>query len=330
MRYRSGTTRRGTYRDPGLKYPGPMYQGGPPPARPGRGGRVAAALAVLLLVAVVYLAARGAAAVQSAIHAGLAAVGAQASGTRLDVAGTAAGACVAYGPTGASKGRTIVLDPGHGGPDPGAMGHTPAGARVEEKQATLAVARLVESRLRSDGYRVVLSRTDDGLVANGLTGTSVDLAGERRDLQARVDCANAAWAAALLSIHFNGFESSAAGGTATFYDAARPFAAGNRALAQDVQSALVSALSLEDRGTLPDDELRTQTSGGDGAAYGHLFLLGPPRAGLVARPSAMPGALTEPLFVTQPSEAALVASDDGRQRVADAIASGLEAFLQKQ
>jgi N-acetylmuramoyl-L-alanine amidase len=329
MRYRSGATSRGPNPDPGLKYPGPMYQAGPPPAR-GRGGRVAAVLAVLLLVAIVYLAARGAAAVEHAIHAGLGAIGVQAAGTRLDVAGTAPGACVAYDPTGPSKGRTIVLDPGHGGPDPGAVGKTPAGAQVEEKQATLAVAQLVESRLRFDGYRVVLSRTDDSLVAGGLTGTSIDLAGERRDLQARVDCANAARAAALLSIHFNGFDSPAAGGTATFYDAARTFAAQNQALAQDVQSALVSTLGLQDRGTLPDDELTTQTSSGDGAAYGHLFMLGPARAGLVARPSAMPGALTEPLFVTEPSQAALASSDDGRQRIAGAITSGLEAFLRKQ
>jgi N-acetylmuramoyl-L-alanine amidase len=41
----------------------------------------------------------------------------------------------------------------------------------------------------------------------------------------------------------------------------------------------------------------------------------------------MPGALTEPLFVTAPSEAAIVTSADGRGRIAGALASGLEAFF---
>jgi N-acetylmuramoyl-L-alanine amidase len=41
----------------------------------------------------------------------------------------------------------------------------------------------------------------------------------------------------------------------------------------------------------------------------------------------MPGALTEPLFVTAPSEAAIVASQHGRQQIANALASGLEGFL---
>jgi N-acetylmuramoyl-L-alanine amidase len=41
----------------------------------------------------------------------------------------------------------------------------------------------------------------------------------------------------------------------------------------------------------------------------------------------MPGALTEPLFVTAPAEASLVASTQGRQHIADALASGLESFL---
>jgi N-acetylmuramoyl-L-alanine amidase len=236
---------------------------------------------------------------------------------------------MAFGPTGSSKNQTVFVDPGHGGADPGAMGMTSSGSQVEEKQATLAVGEALESRLTGDGYRVVLSRTQDTLVADGLSDSTLSVADEIRDLQARVDCANAAGAAALVSIHFNSFGDSSTGGSETFYDDVRPFAAQNQVLARDVQSALVRSLGLQNRGVTSDDQLNVPTTSGDGAAYGHLFLLGPPQAGLVTRASSMPGTLTEPLFVSEPTEADLVTSGSGQQQVADSIAGGVESFLQK-
>jgi len=89
----------------------------------------------------------------------------------------------------------------------------------------------------------------------------------------------------------------------------------------------VAALRLQDRGARPDDQLDVPTLTDAGASYGHLIQLGPPQPGLVSRASAMPGALTEPLFVTEPSEAALVVSAEGRERITGALASGLEGFL---
>jgi N-acetylmuramoyl-L-alanine amidase len=63
---------------------------------------------------------------------------------------------------------TIVLDPGHGGNDQGAVG--PAG--TFEKDVTLALARLIASNLKTD-FRVVLTRTDDyGLNIFKRTGTA--------------------------------------------------------------------------------------------------------------------------------------------------------------
>jgi N-acetylmuramoyl-L-alanine amidase len=248
-------------------------------------------------------------------------------GVKVAAPGTWPSACLEYAPTGASRKRTVLLDPGHGGPDPGASGQTPTGSPALEKEQTLAVAEALATRLRADGYAVVLSRTQDTTVASGLTGASLTIADERRDLQARVDCANAARADALLSIHFNGFSDPTAGGTETFYDNARPFAGQNLRLARSVQSALVAALRLQDRGALSDDQLDAPTLSDAGATYGHLVQLGPPQPGLVQRASAMPGALTEPLFVTAPREAAIVVTTDGRERIANALAAGIEGFL---
>jgi len=58
----------------------------------------------------------------------------------------------------------VVIDPGHGGKDPGAIG--PAG--TQEKAVTLATARLLAQQLRATGrYRVVLTRVDDRFVPLG-------------------------------------------------------------------------------------------------------------------------------------------------------------------
>jgi N-acetylmuramoyl-L-alanine amidase len=286
---------------------------------------VRALFPLLVVLALVFLAIRVAG--DPGVLSGLSAAAEPSGGVRVDAPGTASSACFAYAPTGPSKHHVIFIDPGHGGPDPGATGQTPSGAPVEEKVETLAVAQTLATRLRGDGYQVVLSRTEDTLVADGLNGPTISAADERRDLQARIDCANTAQAEAWLSIHFNGFEDPSAGGTETFYDSARPFAAQNLRLARSVQSALVRATGLQDRGAVSDDRLDAPTLSDAGAAYGHLIQLGPAQPGLVSRASAMPGALTEPLFVTEPSEAAMVASTDGSQRIAGALASGLESFL---
>jgi N-acetylmuramoyl-L-alanine amidase len=53
--------------------------------------------------------------------------------------------------------RTVVLDPGHGGRDPGAIGL----GGLEEKEVTLRLARALRARLRERGFRVVMTRDDD-------------------------------------------------------------------------------------------------------------------------------------------------------------------------
>src|SRR5258708_9881954 len=77
--------------------------------------------------------------------------------------GLEAGACVSLAPTRAGSGQTVFIDPGHGGMDPGVVGGT-SGRRVVAKHATLAAAARLSTLLREDGYRVVMSRTQDSAV----------------------------------------------------------------------------------------------------------------------------------------------------------------------
>jgi N-acetylmuramoyl-L-alanine amidase len=240
------------------------------------------------------------------------------------------GACMSLAPTHAGSGQTVFIDPGHGGLDPGVVGGTSA-HQVLEKDVALAVASRLSDLLRSAGYRVVMARTQDSTVIKLSSSDSVygslTASAEHRDLAARAACANAAGAAALISIHFDAFADPSVGGTETFYDPARTFAAANRKLATDLQSALVASLGTSDRGVWTDDQLAAPTLTSSGSSYNHLIELGPMSAGWVDAPSTMAGALVEPLFLTNSAEAGVAAAPSGQQAIAVALESGLVKFL---
>jgi N-acetylmuramoyl-L-alanine amidase len=240
------------------------------------------------------------------------------------------GACLSLAPTRAGSGQTVFIDPGHGGLDPGVVGGS-KGHQVLEKDVTLAVATRLSELLRAAGYRVVMARTQDTTVIK-LSDTdsvfgSLTASAEHRDLAARASCANAAGAAALLSIHFDAFADPTVGGTETWYDSARTFAQANRRLATDVQSALVAALGTSDRGVWTDDQLAAPTLTTSGSTYNHLIELGPLSAGWVDDPSQMAGALVEPLFLTKPGEAQIADDPAGQQAIAGALETGIVRFL---
>lgn len=64
--------------------------------------------------------------------------------------------------------------------------------------------------------------------------------------------------------------------------------------------------------------------------YGHLLLLGPAKAGYFSTPSQMPGALIEPLFLTDPFEGSIAAGAQGQHVIARAIAQAVSQYLAGQ
>jgi N-acetylmuramoyl-L-alanine amidase len=248
---------------------------------------------------------------------------------QVALAGLAPGACVSYSPNRARNGKTVFIDPGHGGLDPGVVG-TVGGRQVLEKDVALSVGTRLAELLRGGGYRVVMSRTADSSVTklgptDSVTG-AMTASAVHRDLISRAACANAAASSVLLSIHFNAFDDPAIGGAETFYDGARPFSGANKRFAEDLQSALVAGLGVADRGVWADDGVGTALTT-SGSVYDHLIELGPAATGWVDDPSQMPGALVEPMFLTNPDEARFAASTGGQQRIASALRTGLEKYF---
>jgi N-acetylmuramoyl-L-alanine amidase len=92
--------------------------------------------------------------------------------------------------------RRVVVDAGHGGHDPGAIGPR----RVREKDVTLAIARRVARRLRDRGFEVVLTRSDDRYLA----------------LEERTAIANTARGDLFVSIHANAHPQRRRSGVETY------------------------------------------------------------------------------------------------------------------
>jgi N-acetylmuramoyl-L-alanine amidase len=248
----------------------------------------------------------------------------------------AAGACMAMAPTGPDRHATVFLDAGHGGPDPGAAGFTTTGQAVDERDLTLPVVLDAASVLRAAGYRVVVSRLVDTAVASlgsgDLSATGeLSVQGEHADTEARVSCANLSGAKVLVSVHFNAFSDASAAGLLTTYDDSRPFSTANAQFAQlldtDVHAALGSAgWSVPDRGVQPDTTVGAPALTQEAHDYGHLLLLGPAAPGWLEHPTTMPGALVEPLFLTDPTEASVAADPAGQRAIAAGVADAAEAF----
>jgi N-acetylmuramoyl-L-alanine amidase len=67
-----------------------------------------------------------------------------------------------------------------------------------------------------------------------------------------------------------------------------------------------------------------------GASYDHLMLLGPAFPGHFTTPSEMPGALIEPLFITDPFEGTVAASAAGQEAIAQGMAEAVVQYLQAE
>lgn len=246
-----------------------------------------------------------------------------------------AGACLAFAARGGGNGRTVFLDPGHGGRDPGAVGSV-AGATVAEKRVTLPLARLVMELLRGRGYRVVLSRTSDSTVARmrrgDVDGRFLTPAAIRRDLVARNVCANAERADVLVGLHANSFEDPSVGGIETVYSANRSFSARSARLAAALQLSVYEAIDeagllTRDRGVRIDRGAGAEALTARAAAYGQLLQLGPAAPPWFRSPSAMPGAIVEALFLTNPVEAGFALSRRGRTALGRGVAAGIDAYF---
>jgi N-acetylmuramoyl-L-alanine amidase len=255
-------------------------------------------------------------------------------GQAVDPSAFSPQACVAFAPTARNRHLTVFLDAGHGGLDPGSVGTTASRTPIYEADETLPVELDTMANLRREGFRVVVSRTQDTSVVRLAPGDvanhALTIQGVHDDVAARDVCANDAHANLLVGIYFDAGAPNDAG-SVTGYDAVRPFAAENLRLANLVQADVLQALNAQgwaipDEGVQPDNQLGSAISS-KAISYGHLLLLGPAEPGWFETPSLMPGALIEPLFITDPFEGSIAASSAGQHAIAAGLAKAVEQYF---
>lgn len=131
----------------------------------------------------------------------------------------------------AVKGRIIVLDPGHGGRDPGAVSKD--GTSTAEKAIVLNVANKLKAMLEKDGAIVKMTRTGDTFPT----------------LEERVAFAKKNYGEMFVSIHVNSATSESANGTETFYSiSGNDNETEDAKLAKYINNQIVSNASMRDRG----------------------------------------------------------------------------------
>lgn len=219
---------------------------------------------------------------------------------------------------------TVVIDPGHGGGDAGAIG----ASGVREKDVTLAVAVALRTRIEQRlGLRVVLTREADEEVSTGR----------------RPEIANAAGGGLFLSLHCDAWDDDQAHGVAAYYlwtttpddiaaSRAAPGAPGPpparggpepdpRFVRWDEAQTPFVDESMRLASTLASALERVLETPGRGASEG-------PFAVLIG--AAMPAALVELGFLTNAEDERILGSPAYRDRVADALFQGVEAFFRDE
>ena len=141
--------------------------------------------------------------------------------------------------------KLVVIDAGHGGDDPGAVGYNSSGKAVAyESHINLAIALLVGEKLENNGVEVVYTRDKDEYIT----------------LQGRSELANTIECDMFVSIHCNSIENSAINGTQVYYHPASEI---GTILAENIYDNMVEMTGLSPKQTQNGSHLyviRTTTS----------------------------------------------------------------------
>lgn len=218
--------------------------------------------------------------------------------------------------------RKIVLDPGHGGKDPGAIGV----GGITEKDIVLRVAKKLAQKLKKEmGIEVVLTRKNDTFVP----------------LEDRTAIANAEDADLFISLHMNASPKADARGLETYYLdntndegsirlAARENGTSRKSVTdlQFILSDMMQNMKLEDSITLAH-RLHGSLVSGMSSQLGEVKDLGVKRALFYVLVGArMPSVLVEMFFITNKTEGGAMRQERYQNAIVDALYEGIQKYNQ--
>lgn len=194
-------------------------------------------------------------------------------------------------------GEVILIDPGHGGVDGGAVSKD----GLVEKDVTLMISKYLRDFLQESGAYVVMTRETDTDLAESQTNRLSRRKAE--DLMKRVQMIREKKANVVISIHLNAFPKSQYSGAQTFYHPSRDQ---NKRLASFIQQALIQQLENTDRIPKPKED---------------VYLL---------KESKVPTALVEVGFLSNPKETKLLRDEAYQRKVAASIYQGIIGYYSDQ
>jgi N-acetylmuramoyl-L-alanine amidase len=222
--------------------------------------------------------------------------------SRTDVAKTIEPLVRPHRVANAGKMRTVVLDPGHGGYDKGAICRYGS-----EKNFALDVARQLRPLLQAKGFRVIMTREGDYFVP----------------LEVRARIANAARDSIFVSIHFNATDRDP---SATGFEI---FSFTPRGAPSTSDNWVTSSSASVQKGSKVDAQSMALSACIYHSLLGHIpeFDRGIKRARFaVLRQTEVPAVLVEGGFLTERGESRLISRKDWRGRLAQAISVGIENY----
>ncbi|EHJ48656.1 cell wall hydrolase/autolysin [Solidesulfovibrio carbinoliphilus subsp. oakridgensis] len=217
--------------------------------------------------------------------------------------------------------KTIMIDPGHGGKDPGAQGLF----GVTEKDVNLQFAKVLGEALRKNGFNVLYTRTSDVFIP----------------LETRTEMANTKGADLFVSIHCNSHGEAESSGLETYslnlatsQDAVRVAARENAASQKKISDlqAILTDLMLSAKTAESKDLARLVQKRALGGLRGRYATRdrGPHEAPFFVLIGAnMPAVLVELGYVTNPDEARRLTSDTYQQALARGMADGIAAYKKR-
>ncbi len=195
------------------------------------------------------------------------------------------------------KPYTVLLDPGHGGEDPGAVSEY---SGMKEKDISLKIAILLRDLLAADNYNPLLTREEDRLEYE--SGVTDILEKRRQDLKRRKKMMDEAGADIVVSIHLNKFNQTQYYGAQAFFP---PKSAESRKLAVEIQKFLREMV----------DQSNTRVA------------LEKKEQIIILKDLKTPTVIVECGFFSNPDEEKNLASADYQQKIAEAIKAGIDSYF---
>ncbi len=191
-----------------------------------------------------------------------------------------------------SRNYTVVIDPGHGGTDPGSIGYK---TKVHEDELNLKMSKLLKNKLEDAGINVVMTRETDASLADG-----AGKAFKKRDMELRKELIKKVRPNMVISLHQNSYTNHKLRGAQVFYDKTSDT---SKQIAEYIQKQFLKNLEHSNKTTSPGD----------------YFML---------KCTTAPSVIVECGFLSNEEDEKLLLTDAYQEKIINCIYLGIVEFLQ--